>query len=360
MKKYALILLTLVVPFYQNTLAKEKRIVKIGLVFDFSSNSEAVEQVVQGINEASKESKMLSFEIHKFDSKDSPSSAEVAMLQAVQSKHALDIIVSELNSSKAFVNGGIAELNKVVMITPTATADKVTKDRKYVFSMSFSDSAQAQRLSELIKDNWPQNEVVAFVDEGELYSNSLFSLFERSYLEKGGVISEKFSFLSDADFDQSLEEFILRHKDKKVFFMPVYSETAARILEKFSVLGLNDKVFVGGDAWEQYSKSFETIIYTSKNGHKFFWTSHKDAKTLHPDLPISQAYAFDIIKFIEKVYQHSCPEVLKRCSSETLASGIRSTKFSGIIGQVVFDGNQYNTKKIAIFAVSDGDLRVLK
>ena len=120
----------------------------MGVVFDLSARREPTNDVVRGIEFAAAKLRRQGIEIQleTFDSKSYGLGTREAMLTMLKSHS--DLIIPEVDSSKAVIVAEIDEKGRRVMITPYATSPIVTAGLKYVFRTCFSDDFQGMRLAE--------------------------------------------------------------------------------------------------------------------------------------------------------------------------------------------------------------------
>ena len=75
---------------------------------------------------------------------------------------------------------------KVVLITPTATNDSVTKDGDYIFRACFTDSFQGEAVARFAREVLKLKAVTAFQDTTSDYSVGLCRNFEEQFIKLGG------------------------------------------------------------------------------------------------------------------------------------------------------------------------------
>ena len=120
---------------------------RVTLVVDGQTQKTVWLEVAEGAKLAVKEmrasGKKVQFEV--VDSGTTAVGTRVEMLKLM--KFPPDIVVAEIDSSKAAVAAEIAESNRVVMITPFATSPRVVAGKKFVFRACVPDDVIANRLA---------------------------------------------------------------------------------------------------------------------------------------------------------------------------------------------------------------------
>jgi len=113
--------------------ARPLRQFRVGLVFDLSGHRDAAKNVVKGIEYAASmlKSEGIELKLEKHNSQEDALGTRKAMLDVLNDPP--DIVLAEVDSSKAVIAAEMAERAQRVMITPFATSPAVTLGRKYVF-----------------------------------------------------------------------------------------------------------------------------------------------------------------------------------------------------------------------------------
>lgn len=256
--------------------------IRIGLVFDLSGRREPANDVVRGIEYAATTLKAQGVDIllEKYDSRSDGLGTHDAM--QVLLKNPPDLIIAEIDSSKAVIAAEIAEKSHRVMITPYATSPVVTAGREYVFRGCFSDDFQGKRLAEFALHDLKLDTAALIIDGGQLYSKTLAQSFRQRFEVLGGKITGEETILDAAlALGQPLER-LLANKPK-LLFMPVYEPTAARILNEISSKDLGGLAFMGGDGWGA-SGPFRDLVFAKQKALNAYWVSHYSGDLASPHL----------------------------------------------------------------------------
>ena len=251
----------------------QEKPIKVGLVFDLTGKREPALDVVKGIELAVshlREVNGLKIELIKYNSESNAAGTKTAILSLL--KDPPDVVIAEVDSSKAVIAAEMLESAKRVMITPYATSPVVTKGRKYIFRACFADDFQGKKLAIFASQNIKAKRVAIFSDGGELYSQTLAKSFREQFENDGGkiVLDEKI-MSSASSFKDQIDAAILHNVD--AVFLPVYEQTAARFINEAITRTKKKLVFLGGDGWGA-SKTFKDIVFRKASPVDAYWVSH--------------------------------------------------------------------------------------
>lgn len=246
--------------------------IRVALVFDLSGRREPAIDVVKGIDFAASElrSQGVDLELVKFNSESDALGTSKAMIEAL--KDPADIILAEVDSSKAVVAAEMAEKAGRVMLTPYATSPAVTEGRSFVYRSCFSDSFQGAQLARFARESIKATTAAIYSDGGQLYSKTLAEAFRKSFTEAGGkILVDAKIVASTVSFKEQIEEVAAKKPD--IVFLPVYEQTAARFINESVLRGVLSSTFLGGDGWGA-SRTFQDIVFRKDAVAKAFWVSH--------------------------------------------------------------------------------------
>jgi branched-chain amino acid transport system substrate-binding protein len=251
----------------------QTKVIKVGLVFDLTGKREPALDVVKGIElAASHLQKVNGFKIEliKYNSESNAAGTKTAIQNLL--KDPPDVVIAEVDSSKAVVAAEMLESAKRVMITPYATSPVVTDGRKYIFRACFADDFQGKKLAVFASQNIKAKRVAIFSDGGELYSQTLAKSFREQFERDGGKIVYDEKIISSAStFKDQIDAAILNNVD--AVFLPVYEQTAARFINEAIARTKKKLVFLGGDGWGA-SRTFRDIVFRKASPVDAYWVSH--------------------------------------------------------------------------------------
>jgi branched-chain amino acid transport system substrate-binding protein len=163
-------------------------------------------------------------------------------------------VLGEVASSASLAAAPICQSNKVPMITPSSTNEKVTQVGDYIFRMCFIDPYQGEAMANYLSKQAGMKKAAILIDVKSDYSTGLAANFERVFLANGGQIVGKQSYAQgDSDFRSQLTA--LKASNPEVIFVPGYYNEIGQIAIQARDLGMKQPL-AGGDGWES-PKLFE-------------------------------------------------------------------------------------------------------
>jgi branched-chain amino acid transport system substrate-binding protein len=163
-------------------------------------------------------------------------------------------VLGEVASSASLAAAPICQSNKVPMITPSSTNEKVTQVGEYIFRMCFIDPYQGEAMANFVSRQLKMKRAAILIDVKSDYSTGLAANFERVFLANGGQIVGKQSYAQgDSDFRSQLTA--LKAANPEVIFVPGYYNEIGQIAIQARDLGMQQPL-AGGDGWES-PKLFE-------------------------------------------------------------------------------------------------------
>jgi branched-chain amino acid transport system substrate-binding protein len=170
-------------------------------------------------------------------------------------------------SSSSLAAAPICQSNKVPMITPSSTNERVTQVGDFIFRMCFIDPYQGEAMANYLSRKVGTKKAAVLIDVKSDYSTGLAANFERVFVANGGKIVGKQSYAQgDSDFRSQLTA--LRASNPEVIFVPGYYNDIGQIAIQARDLGMMQPL-AGGDGWESPKlieiggKSLEGSFYSN-------------------------------------------------------------------------------------------------
>ncbi|CVK17967.1 ABC transporter substrate-binding protein [Sporomusa sphaeroides] len=267
-------------------------------------------------------------------------------------------------SSNTIATVQVSQDNKIPIITPTGTSEKITVDngktRPYAFRSCFIDPLQGTIMANFASNTLKVKTAVMYIDNSSDYSKGLAKSFETVFTQNGGTILGQEAFLQkDQDFKSTLTK--IKALNPEVVFIPAYYEEVGKILKQAREMGMN-MPFIGTDGWDD-AKVVEIAGAASLNNTYF--SSHFSSQDTDPN----------VVKFIaayKKEYNQE-PSVfsalgydagllmidaIKRANStdpQKIRDAIEQTKDLQLsTGIVTIDANHNPIKSAVVIEMKDG------
>ncbi|HUW64481.1 MAG TPA: ABC transporter substrate-binding protein [Spirochaetia bacterium] len=263
--------------------ASSSNVIKIGFIGPLTGDVKTFGQSTQNaFNLAIKEAggKVGDYTIQTFsadDANDATQAVNVAT-QLITQDH-VAAIVGSVTSKATLPIAQVANDNKVVLITPTATATNVTVDngarKDYVFRACFIDPFQGQVAAQFATQNLKAKTAAIMYDQTNPYSKGLAGTFSDNFAKDGGkVLSDEAYSTTDTDFSAVLTTIAQLKPD--ILYLPDYYNKVSLIGKQARAKGIK-ATFMGGDGWDSSQLDFATM-----DGGYF--TNHYSADDPRPEV----------------------------------------------------------------------------
>lgn len=253
-----------------------------------------------------------------------------------------------------------AEANKIPMIAPVASGDKLLNGKKYSSRVCFMDSFQGQKFAQYASKDLNYKTAILITDQANVYSLGLGKVFEQEFQKNGGKILAKLSISSgDKDFKAIVAQLMKSPVD--VVYMPIYHPEAALIAKQARALGfkgqfaagdgVNNTAFtsLGGEAVNGviFTDSFDASSATSEVAKNFINEYEKQKGTR--EVPAFSAMGADAY-FVLLNAINSCG-----ADSECINKAIHSTtNFQSVGGNLSIDESGNAVRPVIIKEIVNG------
>lgn len=262
-------------------------------------------------------------------------------------------------SSNALMAAPLHVKRKLPMLTPSASANRLSTFGKYVHLGSFSNEYMAQVLARFARESLNAKKVLIIPAANCAYCVDLTQTFEKEFKTTGGQIVAQIPVLQE---DKEFKELATKIKDLHfdAVFIPNQELTAARII--LSLLEANvNKPFLGADGWGNEGSEFFSVLkgrtfegYSVTHWHpglgtvkskSFVEAYRKQFGKLPNDTSV---LAYDFMNFlIQGILSDST------LSRESLEYSLQSIKnFEGVTGKYSLSPNKAPAKDILILKTS--------
>ena len=185
------------------------------------------------------------------DNKSEPAEAANATTKLI-TQDKVSIVMGPIVSSNVLATAQIAEDNKVLVMTPTGTSEKITvnngKVRPFVFRACFIDPFQGRVMANYATKSLQAKTAVIYIDSSSDYSKGVAAAFEETFTKNGGKVVGKEAFLQkDQDFKSTLTKIKAMNAD--FVFIPAYYEEVGKIVKQARELGIKAPL-LGTDGWD--------------------------------------------------------------------------------------------------------------
>lgn len=368
-------LLTVTVLFSSLTFAANKEVL-IGLASNFSEVSSSSSNPFggyfrDGVNLALEnakpllEKKGISLKVQEFDYGISDARVLEAAQKAVNSS-----VVAVLGynfSSHALLAAPIHQKSGLLMITPSATANRIGSLGNYIHQGCFDNDFMGETLARVAVKKLKAKSAAIVAAADCAYCTDLAQAFESEFKKFGGTITISVPLLQDEKNFQSVVD-QLKSKKFDVILVPNQELSSARIISAILNAGIN-KPFLGGDGWGNVGQEFFGILKNQKlTGYS---VSH-----WHPDVPSAKSKEF--VATYKKAFGKTpndtsvlaydsaslLVDVILRASAPTrkeIEESFNKTKtFSGVTGKFLFQNKRAPIKSLVVLEANSSKFKVLE
>jgi branched-chain amino acid transport system substrate-binding protein len=271
-------------------------------------------------------------------------------------------LIGEVSSGRSLEAAPIAQKEKIPMIAPAATNEKVTQVGNYIFRVCFIDPFQGEVMAKFATTDLKVKKVAVLSSVANAYSVGLAKVFKETFTKGGGQIAVEKNFTEgDKDFRAQLTA--VKAANVEAVFVPSYYTEAALVVRQARELGITVPFF-GGDGWED--EQLLNIGGEALNG--CYYSTHFSAENTDPvvktfvgkykarwsnEVPGAfSALGYDAIYVLA--------DAIKRAGGtdgEKLRDALAATKnFAGVSGVTTLDKNRNASKPATIIAIKGGKL----
>ena len=368
-----LLMLLLLIPFFD---ASAKEVVQIGMASNFSELStvsfnpfggyfkDAIDLAVEK-NKALLDKANISLQLTELDYGTNDINVMKKVREASKSK--MLAVIGYNYSSNALLAAPVHVQEKLPMISPSASANRLGTFGKYVHLGSFDNKFMVNTLAKITTKVLNKKKILIITAVNCAYCVDLGNTFTEEIKKYGGEITKNISVLQeDPDFSKVAAEAKTLSFD--AVFVPNQELTSARLISALTEAGIN-KPFLGADGWGNEGTEFFRVL----KGKKFVGYS---VTHWHPRMTTSKSIQFvnDYLKRYEKlpndtsVLAYDSMTMLiqaivntKKLNRENLEKSLSSIKtFDGVTGRSYRTANKAPKKDIVVLKTTDTGFALYK
>jgi branched-chain amino acid transport system substrate-binding protein len=328
------------------------------------SVKEGVELAVDEINSSNQLERPLKvvFEDDKMDPKEG-----VSAINKLISIDKVPVIIGPFGSSIVLSVAPIAEKNKTVIISASATADQIRDAGDYVFRITPPNSKQGSDIAAFCVNELKCKKAAILYQIND-YGQTLKDAFEKKFKELGGIVSiSEGVILNSTDLRTPLEKIKVIKPD--VVFFPLHYRESGTMLKQAKQIGLathfisadgamtEDLLKISGDASEGSYYSTLALGYGIADDQiSAFETKFRTRYNKDPD--VYAAYYYEVTNLIAYTLKNTAENADSIKQFLYKITGDHSYK--GITGITSFDRNGEVDKSFYIYQVKKGKYQLYK
>ncbi len=272
-------------------------------------------------------------------------------------------ILGDATSSATLEAAPIAQIDKIPMVTPTATNPRITEVGDFIFRVCFLDEFQGRVLARFAREKLNAQHIFTLTDVKQDYSVDLLKFFKDEFTKLGGsIVGEQSYSTGDTDFRAQLTP--IRAAKPDAVCVPGYYQEVALIVKQGRQIGLR-MPFIGCDGWANQAliaiggKAIDGCFFTNHFSPddqspivKSFVAKYQEKYGALPDT--FSALGYDAARLLA--------DALKRTgssNSQALRDTLAKTEgFPGVTGQISFDAHRNASKPGLVVTVKEGKFEI--
>lgn len=301
-------------------------------------------------------------EIVLADDKNDPVESSAAATKLI-TQDGIKFLLGSVTSKCAIPVADVANTNKVLAMSPTATNPKLTVDpwpggtrKEYVFRACFIDKFQADVMAQFATEDLQITKAAVLYDNGNDYVLGLAEFFKAAFEAAGGeVIAYEAYSKDDTDFSAILTKALA--DEPEMLYVPDYYNMVNLIAKQARDAGY-EGVLAGADGWDSAE-----LDYAATEGGYF--TNHYSPEDPRPEVQsfvagYQEQYGSvpDALGMLGYEGANLLLNAINEANSldvEKVREALASTKdFASVSGELSFDDDGNPVKGIAVLQVSEG------
>lgn len=278
----------------------------------------------------------------------------------------MQVLVGPTTTTPSIAVSAEANRDRVFMLTPSASAVKVTEGKDNVYQICFNDPNQGSASATYISEHMPDAKIAVIYDNGSAYSSGIYQTFEAKAKELGlDVVSVSTCTEDTKDYSVQLAD--AKKAGADLVFLPIYHTPASLILNQANATGYKP-TFFGVDGMDGILslKGFDTSLAEGVMLLTPFAADSTDEATASFVKAYKEAYgetpnqfAADAYDCVYAVYQAFTASGLDTSANaqevcDAMTKQFNTMSFSGITGaNMVWKDGQVDKAPFAV-VIKDG------
>lgn len=266
----------------------------------------------------------------------------ISAMQKLITTDGVPAVIGDLFSSVTLAIAPVAEQNKVVVLSPSSSAPKITNAGDYIFRNCASDIFEGAIMGEYAFDSLGFKKVAILYINND-YGVGIRDVFKRQFTARGGIVVLEESFeQSSTDFRTQLTK--IKSTDAQAIYVVGYKELG-QLLRQAKEIGITSQflstvMFEDPDIIKTAGGAAEGVIYSaraydpeSKKGATYdFVQRFKEKYKETPD--IFAALSYDAVKILALAMKQG------GFTSDGIKGALYGIKhYPGLVGDTSFDEN---------------------
>lgn len=267
-------------------------------------------------------------------------------------------VIGPLTTKEIVGIGAKVDKLNLPVITPTATGVKVTKDREWVWRISFTNSFQGIVLAKFAAQELKAASACILMDPSDPYSVGLCESFEPEFVNQGGKVLFRATFTAgDTAFDEQLK--VIKGHNPDCIFVPAMYREAGLITRQARDAGFKQP-FIGGDGWDSPelpkligdrvgANYYSTHFFFNYGGAEVQEFLHGFRTEYETEPQTFSALGYDALMVIRE-----CLENTSRLTRNEFKANIMKVKLLGATGSIDFASGRDPRRSLMVLKFEPG------
>jgi branched-chain amino acid transport system substrate-binding protein len=275
-------------------------------------------------------------------------------------------VVAIIGSVTSGVTAGLATLanqDKMLLLTPTATNDDVTVGLPSVFRACYADSYQSSIAAKFLAETMKVKKVAVLYAAGDAYSSGMYEGFKTAATALGMeiVATESSSGTDAVDFTTQLTN--IKASGAEAIFVPYYYDAVGPYIVPQARKAGFKGIMIGADGWDGTDS---TMVADKSLYNNTFFTNHYAAddpgtKVQHFVNAYNKKYgevpnALAALGYDSVYMLVQAINAAKSAKTADIIAAMKKQTFDVVTGNFTLDANNTPTKSCAIIEYVDGKL----
>lgn len=259
-----------------------------------------------------------------------------------------------------------AKQDDIMILTPTASADKSIDGNDKAFRVCFTDSSQGTASADFIADNNLGTQVAVFYQSDIDYSVGLYNAFKEECAARGIEITTVQTFTADTSTDFSTQIAEINNSGAGLVFIPIYAAEASTLLTQASGKLSSDTIYFGCDGLDGILTKLSDASYAEnvmmltpfaadapEENVQAFVKTYQAKHGTTPDQFAADGY--DAVYAIKAAIEHAGIEDANDPDfTSKLVAAMQEITVDGVTGSMTWSANGETSKAARAMIIHDG------
>lgn len=259
-----------------------------------------------------------------------------------------------------------AKQDDMMILTPTASADKSIAGNDKAFRVCFTDSSQGTASADFMADNNLCTKVAVFYQSDIDYSVGLYNAFKEEAAVRGIEIVSEQTFTADTSTDFSTQIADIKNSGADLVFIPIYAAEASTLLTQASGKLDSNIIYFGCDGLDGILTKLSDASYAEnvmmltpfaadapEENVQSFVSSYKEKYGATPDQFAADGY--DAVYVLKAALEHAnITDANDKEFTSKMVAAMQEITVEGVTGSMTWTADGETRKDAKAMIIHDG------